>query len=120
MRLKIDLYRRLARVATEQELDDLAAELIDRFGPHPPTVQRLLRRMRLRLLAQQWQVDSIHLEDGYAVLTYLNRPRIEELAALRKKRLRIVDERSAYVPLPKTELEPDGLVELLESMLLPS
>ncbi len=75
-------------------LSDLA-ELTDRFGPHPPTVQRLLRRMRLRLLAQQWQVDSIHLEDGYAVLTYLNRPRIEELAALRKKRLRIVDERSA-------------------------
>jgi transcription-repair coupling factor (superfamily II helicase) len=119
MRLKIDLYRRLARVGAEEELNDLAAELTDRFGPHPPEVQRLLRRMRLRLLAQQWQVDSIHLEDGYAVLTYLNRPRIEELAALRKKRLRIVDERSVYLPLPKTPLAPDALVELLESTLLP-
>lgn len=35
MRLKIDLYRRLARVATQQELDELAAEFVDRFGPPP-------------------------------------------------------------------------------------
>jgi transcription-repair coupling factor (superfamily II helicase) len=76
--------------------------------------------IRLRLLAQQWQIDSVHLEDGYAVFTYLNRQRIEQLAALRKKRLRIVDDRSVYLPLPKTPLEPDALVELLESMLLPA
>jgi hypothetical protein len=75
--------------------------------------------MRLRLLAQLWRIDSIHLEDGYAVFTYLDRERIEQLAALRKKRLRVVDERSVYLPLPKETLTPDELVDLLESMLLP-
>src|SRR6185295_17596795 len=35
MRLKIDLYRRVARVATNAEWDDLVSELADRFGPHP-------------------------------------------------------------------------------------
>ena len=53
------------------------------------------------------------------MFTYLDRPRIEELAALRKKRLRVVDERSVYLPLPKETLAPDELVDLLESMLLP-
>ena len=39
MRLKIDLYRRLARVSTAAELADFAAELLDRFGPPPPLVR---------------------------------------------------------------------------------
>lgn len=118
MRLKIDLYRRLARVATEEELNDLAAELTDRFGPHPPTVERMLRIMRLRLLAQAWRIDTIHREEGYVVFTYQDRARIEQLATLRKKRLRIVDDRSVYLPLPKESLSPDELIDLLESMLV--
>ena len=33
MRLKIDLYRRVARLATIADWEDLSAELVDRFGP---------------------------------------------------------------------------------------
>ena len=39
MRLKIDLYRRLARVSNLSELADFRAELVDRFGPPPPPVR---------------------------------------------------------------------------------
>ena len=70
MRLKIDLYRRLARVADQQELAEMAAELVDRFGPRPPEVEHMLARTRAALLAHGWQIDSIHLEDGFAVLRY--------------------------------------------------
>ena len=35
MRPKIDLYRRLARVSTDAELEDFAAELVDRLGRLP-------------------------------------------------------------------------------------
>ncbi len=79
MRLKIDLYRRLARVASQQELDELAAELVDRFGARPPEVERMLSRAQLRLLAHRWQISSIHLEDGFAVLAYTDRRKIEQL-----------------------------------------
>ena len=43
MRLKIDLYRRLARVSSRSELADFVLELSDRFGPPPATVGHLLR-----------------------------------------------------------------------------
>lgn len=117
MRLKIDLYRRLARVATEAELADVAAELIDRFGPHPPVVARLLRVMELRILAQQWHIDSLHLEEPYAVFGYLDRPKIEQLARLRKGRLRVVDDRSAYLTLPKGLKDPDAIHGEIKSLL---
>ena len=46
MRLKIDLYRRLARVSQPAELADFRAELIDRFGPPPPVAEHLLEHGR--------------------------------------------------------------------------
>jgi transcription-repair coupling factor (superfamily II helicase) len=122
MRLKIDLYRRLARVSSQTELDDVSSELVDRFGPHPPVVERLLRQIELRLLAQLWQIDSIHREDEFAVYGYRSREHIERLARLRKGRLRVVDQRTAYQPLPKTlgERDIDALYGEIKSLLLPA
>jgi transcription-repair coupling factor (superfamily II helicase) len=117
MRLKIDLYRRLARVTTLAELRDFAAELADRFGPPPQMAQRLLLRAELAILAQGWQIDSMHLEDAYVVFTYKNRPRIEKLARQWAGRLRVVDGRSAYLPTGKEVPPADELYELIKSVL---
>jgi len=117
MRLKIDLYRRLARVASQQELDELAAELVDRFGARPPEVERMLSRTQLRLLAHHWQIGSIHLEDNFAVLGYTDRQRIEQLAKRSAGRLRIVDGSSVYLPLDKEVKESDQLVDTLKMLL---
>jgi transcription-repair coupling factor (superfamily II helicase) len=117
MRLKIDLYRRLARVTTLAELRDFAAELTDRFGPRPAMVERLVSRTELAILAQGWQIDSMHLEDAYMVFTYKDRSRIDELAKGGGGRLRVVDARSAYLPLGKAVPAPDELYELIKSVL---
>lgn len=117
MRMKIDLYRRLARVATAAELSDLTSELNDRFGPPLPEVTRLLSLMEVRMLAQAWEIDSIHLEDDFVVLTYASRPRIEQLTRKSGKRLRVVDDRSAYLPIKKDAMNADALHELLKSLL---
>ena len=53
----------------------------------------------LRILAERWQLERIHVEDEYAVLTYRSARRIETLARLRPGRVRVVDEKTAYVPL---------------------
>jgi transcription-repair coupling factor (superfamily II helicase) len=119
MRLKIDLYRRLARVTTLTDLRDFAAELTDRFGPRPQMVERLLTRTELGILAQSWQIDSLHLEDRYVVFTYKNRGRIDELAKRVGCRLRVVDARSAYLPLGKVVPPPDELYDMIKSVLQP-
>ena len=54
MRAKIDLYRRLARVATPEELTDFCAELADRFGSPPALVRQLTDLAQLRVLAHHW------------------------------------------------------------------
>ncbi|HTU24950.1 MAG TPA: transcription-repair coupling factor [Pirellulales bacterium] len=117
MRLKIDLYRRLARVADHQHLEEIAAELVDRFGPRPAEVDHMLALTELRLLAHHWHVRSIHLEPGFAVLRYVDRRRIMKLAEQSRGRLRVVDDRSAYLPLAAEVRQPAELVAALKALL---
>jgi transcription-repair coupling factor (superfamily II helicase) len=99
MRTKIDLYRRLARIAVEAELDDLRAELSDRFGPPPEAVDELIELARLRVWAHRRRIDQVHLEGKYAVLTYSDRKELEKLIERSGGQLRVADTRSAYLPL---------------------
>jgi transcription-repair coupling factor (superfamily II helicase) len=119
MRLKIDLYRRVARLATIADWEDLNAELIDRFGARPPEVDRMLLLAKLRIWAHGWQVESIHLEESYVVLRYLNRRRIEQLATKSGGKLRIVDGESAYLPLSKETTQSEQIVVVVQSLLQP-
>jgi transcription-repair coupling factor (superfamily II helicase) len=119
MRLKIDFYRRIARLATIEEWDDLSAELVDRFGPLPAEVERMLMLARLRIWAHAWQIASIHLEEGYVVFGYDERQRIEQLARVSQGRLRIVDDKSAYLPLAKDVTQSDQRIDAVQSLLRP-
>ncbi|MEN6459089.1 MAG: transcription-repair coupling factor [Thermoguttaceae bacterium] len=117
MRLKIDLYRRLARVSSASELNDMAAELADRFGPPPPPVQHLLTLAGIRVAAHRWGITSIHLEDQFAVFRYSSRRQIDRLARLNGGRLRVVDGQSAYLPLGKALATTDELFGQVKSLL---
>ncbi|MCE5302738.1 MAG: transcription-repair coupling factor [Planctomycetaceae bacterium] len=121
MRLKIDLYRRLARVAAPAELADFRAELADRFGEPPSLVRHLLELAEIRLAAHHWGVDSVHLEDQqdsrFVVLTYTSRRRIDQLAEKNGGRLRVVDDRSAYLPMGQEVVEPTAILSEVKSLL---
>jgi transcription-repair coupling factor (superfamily II helicase) len=67
---KLELYRRLGRVATDSELGVVRAELLDRFGPVPPPVERLMDVARLRFTAEAAGIASLSREDGQLVLRF--------------------------------------------------
>jgi transcription-repair coupling factor (superfamily II helicase) len=120
MRFKIDLYRRLTRIKDVAELNQLRAELQDRFGPPPATVMRLLELSELRIDAAVWQISAIYVEDEYLVFRYGHRPRIEQLARLSGGRLRVVDDRTAYLEATQQLADAGQLLELLKSVLRPN
>ncbi|HLA85623.1 MAG TPA: transcription-repair coupling factor [Thermoguttaceae bacterium] len=119
MRAKIDLYRRLARVASQEELTDFRAELGDRFGPPPPPLATMLEVAEIRIAAHRWGIRSMHLEDGYVVFCYSDPGRMEKLAAGSRGSLRVVDARSAYLPLGKDVEEPGKVLQRTKALLRP-
>jgi transcription-repair coupling factor (superfamily II helicase) len=62
--LRLRLYRRMAQLAALEEVDAIAEELADRFGPIPDEVDNLLYQLRLKALAGAAGVEAIAIEDG--------------------------------------------------------
>jgi transcription-repair coupling factor (superfamily II helicase) len=119
LRLKIDLYRRLTRVSRFDELDDFRTELVDRFGEPPRCVERLLDLAALKMDAAVWRISSIYVEGEFVVLKYDDRKRIEQLVRQQKGKLRLVDERSVYLPLPANLDDKDRIWQIVKSVLRP-
>ncbi len=67
---KLELYRRLGRVATDAGLDEMRRELLDRYGPLPAPVERLLEVSQLRYRAEEAGLVSVGNEDGQLVLRF--------------------------------------------------
>ncbi|MGI6029590.1 MAG: transcription-repair coupling factor [Candidatus Heteroscillospira sp.] len=61
---RMDLYRRIAMIRTEEEADDLTDELIDRFGDPPPGVNALIHVALLRGEAGRAGVLDISQRQG--------------------------------------------------------
>jgi transcription-repair coupling factor (superfamily II helicase) len=58
-RLRLEMYKRLAEVRSEADIDALVAELRDRYGPPTPEVQNLLAVARFRLVARAAGVTEV-------------------------------------------------------------
>ena len=66
---RMDLYRRIALIRTEEEADDLTDELIDRFGDPPPGVNALIHVALLRGEAGKAGITDISQKQGYLRFT---------------------------------------------------
>jgi transcription-repair coupling factor (superfamily II helicase) len=62
--LRLQLYRRLAGLTSEEEIDDLHAELQDRFGSLPDEAENLFFQLKLKLHALTAGVKAITTEEG--------------------------------------------------------
>jgi transcription-repair coupling factor (superfamily II helicase) len=117
-KLRIEVYRRLARLRDPQKLDDFRQELRDRYGPHPEPVEWLLRTTHVRLLCVRWQVSHIHRHDRDIIFTYRHAKKAAELAGASKGRLKVVDEKSIYLRLkPEDDDSPEALYAMLTGLL---
>jgi len=68
--LRLRLYRRMADLRDETELDALGSEFRDRFGPMPEMLQNLLYQMRVKLRAEKIGLMSVTWESGQILLKY--------------------------------------------------
>ncbi len=57
--VRINLYRRLYRAETLEEIEEIAEEIVDRFGPLPEEGVRLIEMMKLRTLCRRLRILSI-------------------------------------------------------------
>lgn len=68
---KLDIYKRIAAVESEEEMDDMTEELIDRFGDIPKKVMQLLQIAHLKALAHSAYITSVEQKgDAFKITMY--------------------------------------------------
>ena len=68
--LRLRLYRRIADLRDETEIDALASEFKDRFGDLSEMVENLLYQMRVKLRAEVAGLSAVSWESGQVILRY--------------------------------------------------
>ncbi|MGC1464336.1 MAG: transcription-repair coupling factor, partial [Pseudolabrys sp.] len=68
--VRLALYRRLAEVEDEREIDSFAAEMVDRFGPLPPEVEHLLQVVAIKALCRLANVEKVDAGPKGVVLSF--------------------------------------------------
>lgn len=118
---RMDIYRRIAMIRSEEEADDLTDELIDRFGDPPPGVNALIHVALLRGEAGRAGITDIAQKQGrlrftvkdfdmekvsalYAMPDYKGSLRVEAgsapcLSIKLRSKSRVIDEARRFVAL---------------------
>jgi len=74
---RLSLYKRLANCETEDELDAMHEELVDRFGPLPEAAQTLLECHRLRILGRPLGIVRLDATAEQVLLQFGSRPDVD-------------------------------------------
>lgn len=98
---KLDIYKRIAELETEEEKSDMTDELVDRFGEPPKSVMNLLSIALLKAKAHQAYIVEIASKKGGLCFTMFPQAKIDTLkipAMIEKmgRRLRFVPEQKPY------------------------
>jgi transcription-repair coupling factor (superfamily II helicase) len=103
---RLVLYKRFANCESQEELDALREELIDRFGNTPDAARSLVECHRIRILGKPLGIARIDATESALLLQFVPRPPIEPAKVLklvqtrRNYRLAGQDRLRIETPLP--------------------
>ncbi|MFE9578500.1 transcription-repair coupling factor [Nocardia sp. NPDC006044] len=104
-RLRLEAYRKLASAQDDSTLASVVEELVDRYGPLPVEVGRLVSVAKLRLLAREYEVTEITVTGTTLKISPLHLPDSKQM------RLKRIYPSAGYraasgvisLPLPRVE-----------------
>ncbi len=76
---RLSIYKRLANCSTQEAINDLQEELIDRFGQLPDPAKALFETHRLRITAKTVGIVKIDAHSEAAVLQFIKNPPIDAM-----------------------------------------
>lgn len=118
-RLRLEIYKRLAEVRTDADVDEVHAELLDRYGNPPEVVESLLVVARFRARCRQVGVGEVTLAGKYVRFAPVDLPdsRVVRLQRLHPKSIVKAPVSTILVPRPQPAgfpVRPVAGVALLE------
>ena len=73
---KLDIYKRIAAIENEEEMEDMTEELIDRYGDIPRKVMKLLEVATLKALAHSVYVTAVEQKGEQYIFTMYEKAKV--------------------------------------------
>ena len=106
---RLDFYRRIQVASDNDEGLAIASELVDRYGPHPEPVAKLLALLEIRIYCKQIHISKIEVKQNEAHLHLLPSTSInpENLTPMFDDRLSIMSEYKINILLDRKGWKTD-------------
>jgi transcription-repair coupling factor (superfamily II helicase) len=76
--VRLEIYQRISRLVSRDEVEAMRGEMIDRFGQLPPQVVNLLYAVDIKAMAIAAGVESVGVEDRHMVVKMLPERRLDK------------------------------------------
>ncbi|MDW8261453.1 MAG: TRCF domain-containing protein [Phycisphaerales bacterium] len=116
-RQRLDVYRRVTRCCNIEMLAELQQDVQDAFGEPPRQMLVFYALTELRILAGIFGIDSVITKNPDVVLTVRDARRAQAGLTGAPGRLTVVDERTVYLRMPPTYLDPEVCLFTLRNLL---
>jgi transcription-repair coupling factor (superfamily II helicase) len=116
-RQRMDVYRRLTRSSSLEMLHALEQDVKDAFGELPRQAIVLFALTELRLLAGLYGIESIIKKEPDVVLTVRDASKAQHALYGAPGTLRVIDEKTVYLRMPPSMLEPETLLLVLRNLM---
>ena len=74
---KMEVYKKIASIKTEDELISISEEIADRFGPLPDELQSLLALAEIRILCYRLHISMLRERKGVVTITFARLAQID-------------------------------------------
>ncbi len=107
---RMEMYKKIARIETKEDVNDIFDELCDRFGDMPAPVENLLKIARIRGLGRSIGITAVEERDGVlnikpSEMDFTVWAGLDEVCRSNGARMRVV---SATVPYLTLTLKPSS------------
>lgn len=116
---RLNIYRRIADVRTQDDASDVIDELIDRFGDPPASVEGLIRISLMRNTAASLGIYEV-TQRGEQILLYFEAIDVRQVNALSQalpRRVKVGSGKKAYVAVRLAGQKPEEVLETVIASL---
>ena len=118
--IRMEIYKRLSSISVEEEIDEIAAELIDRFGSLPREVETLIDTIGLKNLCKQTNIEKIDCgKNGFLISfknnTFSNPTELVKYINSNKNYISIRPDQRLFV---KLDQEKEDIIDYIKSIVM--
>jgi transcription-repair coupling factor (superfamily II helicase) len=117
-RQRMDMYRRVSRCSSIEEVKELQKDMTDAFGEPPRQVLLLLALTEVRLLSGYFGIDSVLKKEPDIILKVADANRAQKCLTGAPGRLSVIDPQTVYLRMPPTFMESDAALLTMRNLML--